>query len=367
MHALAADTGGFLAENTNNLRAGLRELLADTETYYVLAYEPTNTRRDGGFRRIEVRVPGVPGLKVRTRSGYFAPDDRRLAVAAPTAEAEARRAEQRRAEMYTALSSLAPLSAIPVRLSADFVSLAPGGSQVVVSGNVDVATLPFVRRQGRRQATVESVAVVSDETGAVVATLPTERTTMDLTDGDYRQLLGQGLAYQKTVTLDPGRYQVRLAAREDATGLLGSAWHRVEVPDLAGGRLALSDLFLMKDGGGAAAAAGVDAGPDLRSTQALRRFGRSESLYVQLYAYNPKRDPSGSADLVAQAEVLRGGRVLATAAPEPMASGESQGAVSHLSRIRLQHFEPGDYELRVTVTDRNASALATRGVGFTVE
>ena len=78
MNALAADTGGFLVENTNNLRAGLRELLKDTETYYVLAYEPTNTRRDGGFRRIEVRLPGVPGVKVRTRSGYFAPDDRRL-------------------------------------------------------------------------------------------------------------------------------------------------------------------------------------------------------------------------------------------------------------------------------------------------
>ena len=88
MHALAADTGGFLAENSNNLRAGLRELLKDTETYYVLAYEPTNTKRDGAFRRIEVRVPGVSGLKIRTRSGYFAPDDRR---------AEAPRAAPRRA------------------------------------------------------------------------------------------------------------------------------------------------------------------------------------------------------------------------------------------------------------------------------
>ena len=82
MNALAADTGGFLVENSNNLRAGLREMLKDTETYYVLAYEPTNTKRDGGFRRIEVRLPGVPGARVRTRSGYFAPDDRRVGAAA---------------------------------------------------------------------------------------------------------------------------------------------------------------------------------------------------------------------------------------------------------------------------------------------
>ena len=108
MNALAADTGGFLVENSNNLRAGLREMLKDTETYYVLAYEPTNTKRDGGFRRIEVRLPGVPGARVRTRSGYFAPDDGRLGVTDGTAEAEARRAEQRRAEMRTALNSRTP-------------------------------------------------------------------------------------------------------------------------------------------------------------------------------------------------------------------------------------------------------------------
>jgi hypothetical protein len=365
MNALAADTGGFLVENSNNLRAGLREMLKDTETYYVLAYEPTNTKRDGGFRRIEVRLPGVPGARARTRSGYFAPDDGRLGATDVAAEAEARRAEQRRSEMRTALTSLAPLVAMPVRLSADFVSVDPGVGQVVVSGSVDVATLPFVRRSDRRQATVESVALVYDDTGAVAATLPTERSAMDLSDADYEQLLREGLPYQRATPLPPGRYTVRLATREDATGLLGSAWQRVEVPDLAASRLTLSSLFLLKDGGAGGAPAGPDATPALLTAQARRRFRRTESLYVQLYAYNPKRDASGAIDLVAQAEVWRGGVVLGTAAPEPMEQG--QGPVPHTSRIKLQRFEPGDYELRVTVTDHNANAIASRSVGFTVE
>jgi hypothetical protein len=267
--------------------------------------------------------------------------------------------------MRTALNSLAPLNAIPVRLSADFLSLDPGVTQVVVSGSVDVATLPFVRRRDRRQATVESVALVYDEKGAVAATLPTERTAMDLADADYGQLLREGLAYQKAVPLPPGRYQVRLAVREDATGLLGSAWQRVEIPELAPGRLALSSLFLLKEGGPNEAPASPDAVPTLLTAQALRRFSRTESLYVELYAYNPKRDASGAIDLVAQAEVWRGGVVLGTAAPEPMEQG--QGPVPHTSRIRLQRFEPGDYELRVTVTDHNANAMASRSVAFTVE
>jgi hypothetical protein len=160
---------------------------------------------------------------------------------------------------------------------------------------------------------------------------------------------------------------VRLAVREDATGLLGSAWQRVEIPDLAPGRLTLSSLFLLKEAGPNDAPASPDAAPVLLTAQALRRFHRTESLYVQLYAYNPKRDASGAIDLVSQAEVLRGGVLLGTAAPEPMEQGETQGPVPHISRIKLQRFDPGDYELRVTVTDRNASAMATRLVQFTVD
>jgi len=43
------------------------------------------------------------------------------------------------------------------------------------------------RRRDHRQATVERVALVYDETGAVATTLPTERSAMDLTDADYER------------------------------------------------------------------------------------------------------------------------------------------------------------------------------------
>ncbi|MEO8185352.1 MAG: VWA domain-containing protein, partial [Deltaproteobacteria bacterium] len=67
MHALASDSGGFLVQNTNDLTTGLRRILNDTETYYLIAYESTNTKRDGAFRKVEVRLPGVRDLKIRTR------------------------------------------------------------------------------------------------------------------------------------------------------------------------------------------------------------------------------------------------------------------------------------------------------------
>src|SRR5262245_34578446 len=198
--------------------------------------------------------------------------------------------------MTTALNSLAPLNGIDVRLSADFVSLQDGATQLVVSGSVDVAKLPFVRLPGRRQATLESVAVAFDEQGEAVATLQTERTAMDLSDADFAGVLEAGIPYQKAVALKPGRYQVRLAAREDATGLLGSAWQWVDIPEISADRLMLSSLFLLQEG--EPKAPSPDAGaPDLRNAQALRRYHRSESLYAQIYAYNPKKDEAGATKL----------------------------------------------------------------------
>jgi VWFA-related protein len=368
MNSLAADTGGFMVQNSNDLRDGLKQMLRDSETYYVLAYEPSNTKRDGSFRKIEVRLPGVRGVKVRTRSGYLAPDDRRASLAAGPSEIEARRAEQRQAEMRTALYSLAPLSTIPVRLSADFVSSDGGATQLVVSGHVGVETLPFVRLRGRYQATIEAAAVVQGEDGATAATLPTERSVMDLSDAEYRQLLARGLAYERAIAVPPGQYQVRFAVREDAMGLLGSAWQRIEVPNLAPDRLTLSSLFLLKENQSGQVPRDPDGPPDLSSAQALRRYHRGDSLYAQVYAYNAKRDASGAVNLVSQAEILRGGQSLGTAAPEPIEPAAAPGApLPHTTRIRLQRFEPGDYELRLTVTDRNASAMATRRVAFTID
>lgn len=364
MHALAADTGGFLVEDSNDLRAGLREILKDTETYYLLAYESTNPRRDGAFRRVEVRLPGRRDLKVRTRSGYFAPDDRRLR--APVTEAGARRQEQRESEIGAALGALAPLNGIPVRLSADFVSLDGATCQLVVSGSVGVSALSFAVRGDRRHAAVETAGLVFDEAGQVAATLPASRTAMDLTEAEYAELVRRGLSYQRMVALKPGRYQVRLAVREDATGLLGSAWRRLELPDLTLGRLAASSLFLMRDERPAGVAPGADAAPALRSVQGLPRFGRADSLYVQLQAYNVRQDADARADLLVQAAVLRKGVVLATAAPEVM-EGSAASPPVHVSRIALQPFEPGDYELRVTLTDRRANASVARVAPFTVE
>ncbi len=69
LRTLAEGTGGLAVVDTNDLGGGLARVASELSSYYLLAYSPANTRRDGRYRRIEVRVK-VPGTTVRARPGY---------------------------------------------------------------------------------------------------------------------------------------------------------------------------------------------------------------------------------------------------------------------------------------------------------
>src|SRR5512143_769903 len=73
--ALALDTGGFVVKNSNDLSGGISRVSSESRAYYLLGYNPTDLRRDGKFRKIEVRIkpPKGKGLTIRARRGYFAP------------------------------------------------------------------------------------------------------------------------------------------------------------------------------------------------------------------------------------------------------------------------------------------------------
>src|SRR5215510_3637361 len=66
---LADDTDGTAIINTNNIDGMLRRIVDDLSSYYLIGYYTTNTKLDGRFRTISVRLKR-PGITVRARKGY---------------------------------------------------------------------------------------------------------------------------------------------------------------------------------------------------------------------------------------------------------------------------------------------------------
>ena len=66
---LADETDGTSIINTNNIDGMLRRVVDDLSSYYLMSYYTSNTKLDGRFRSISVRVKR-DGVRVRARKGY---------------------------------------------------------------------------------------------------------------------------------------------------------------------------------------------------------------------------------------------------------------------------------------------------------
>jgi VWFA-related protein len=86
LQTLAEATDGLAAVNSNDIDKGLRRITDDLSSYYLLGYYSTNTKLDGQFRNIAVKVK-QPGIDVRARRGYKAPTEREVTEARAAASA----------------------------------------------------------------------------------------------------------------------------------------------------------------------------------------------------------------------------------------------------------------------------------------
>ena len=74
---IAEATGGqaFFPTTMKDVEASYDKVVAQIRAQYSLAYSSTNTKQDGAWRKVEIRItrPDLKGTKILARRGYFAP------------------------------------------------------------------------------------------------------------------------------------------------------------------------------------------------------------------------------------------------------------------------------------------------------
>jgi VWFA-related protein len=79
IQTLATQTGGHAYFGRNDVDQEIATSLTDGNTYYTLAYSPSNRDFRGEFRKLKITVIQRPDLKVQTRDGYYAMPDNQTA------------------------------------------------------------------------------------------------------------------------------------------------------------------------------------------------------------------------------------------------------------------------------------------------
>jgi hypothetical protein len=157
---------------------------------------------------------------------------------------------------------------------------------------------------------------------------------------------------------------VRVAARDDKTGSVGSAAQWIDIPDLSSKKLTLSSLLL----GGHISTSVQDKKGDEVLFSVDHRFARESTLTFFTIIYNAATTAAPKLD--AQIEILRGGGqrvVMSPVLPVVVEANADLARIPYGANVGLKTLAPGRYVLKVTVTDRNANARAINQVVFDVE
>jgi Ca-activated chloride channel family protein len=75
LRKMSTDTGGraYFPQGADDLLEDFRQIENELRSQYLVAYSPSNSNRDGSFRRIEVRIAGRSDVRLVHRRGYYAP------------------------------------------------------------------------------------------------------------------------------------------------------------------------------------------------------------------------------------------------------------------------------------------------------
>jgi VWFA-related protein len=371
---LAHETGGLFMHDNNDIGGMLKKVIDDGQGYYLLGYHPDASTFDAKtgqpkFHNLSVRVK-TAGLHVRYRSGFFGTSDR---TAAPVAQ-------DRRSQLTHALFSPFGSGALHVRLTGLY-SQTVKGPYVTGLFHFDPRELQFADEPDDwHKAVVDVVAMTFGDSGQMVDVVD-KTWTMRLKGDTYQRVLKAGMVYRMNVPVKrPGAYQVRIALRDTANGLVGSATQFVEVPDVSKGHLALSGLVLQgeKQTAAPAAAAAAEGAegqvdePDPNATAAVRIFKPGTPIVYGYQILNAQADGAKKPELEVQTRLFRDGQEVYKGAPKAMESGPAEDPKRLVGGGRMQLGEkitPGDYVLQVIVTDKLAKgkyAMAAQSMDFEV-
>jgi hypothetical protein len=222
---LAGQTGGVAIVGTNNFADGFKNIVEDSSTYYVLGYR-TPPRYDGKFHEITVRVKR-PGVQVRARKGYYALKEK------PAVEPDV---------LHQLLTSPMALPGLTMKASSTVLrGTAPNGLlQFTLEFDED---LPFEDKGGTFANRVEISYLAADAEGNTKATA-SKTLDMNIRPEVREKAAEEGLRFATEMALPPGKYQIRLAAKESVSGKAGSVFWDVEIPDYASAPLTMSELVL---------------------------------------------------------------------------------------------------------------------------
>jgi VWFA-related protein len=360
LRELAEQTGGIASVNTNSLTNTFNQIVQANSRYYVLGYYPPEHKRDGRFHRIEVKAKR-PGLRIAARRGYGSPRGRtaeerkRDEEARRAREAKRPNADKTSTQLREVLTSPLMQSGLNFTVHAAPFKNTQKEASVALSIEIDGDRLQYAapNAQGMSANKIELSLYGIGENGKALAGT---RTILDLTlrPETRERVKTFGVRVNPRISLPPGRYHLRIGAREEVAGMTGTVFYDLDVPDFRKDKLMMGGLLLASNMGQQTPS--IQPDPVLQKVMPAAATSRREfsqrdliAVYTEIYD-NLGAQMARNIDVAVRIVSEDGKEVLAirdTLENGGVAPKKPWDLYGYTRDIALKNVAPGRYALRV--------------------
>jgi len=361
LYGLASDTGGKALLDNNDLSRGVVMAQQSVASYYIIGYYSSNQALDGKFRRIKITLAdGNEGAKLEYRQGYFGGREWNKFT---TADKER--------QLLDALMQGDFITDLTIQMEVNYFQLNSAEYYVPLVAKIPGSELALARRRGAEHTEIVFIGEVKDEYNATITNLR-DHVDVKLSGETAAELAHRPIEYEAGFVVLPGTYSIKLLARDEETGRIGTYMTKFTIPNLnkVQERIPISSVVLSGqrvDRRDALYTANKSKTPSVDPLiqdgielmpSVTRVFSRRNDMYIYLQAY--QRGATPQQPLVAFVTFYRG----QTKAFETPPLGVTEELPNRLKTVPLKFdlslskLPPGKYDCQVTVLDPTGKKAA---------
>jgi GWxTD domain-containing protein len=276
-------------------------------------------------------------------------------------------------DLEAVVNSKITYNILPVKVRADYIPLTQSTTLSNITVQLDNKDLQFEDKNGVSKAVVNMYGRITSLSRRVVSVFEEPVTVEGPTAMLEAQTKRQSI-YQKSIPLSPGMYRLNVVVKDVIGGNMNNYELALHVPRLEEDKLSASSLILAdllekvptrNIGTGQFVIGDAKVRPRVNET-----FRREEKMGIYTQLYNFKQDettkkPNGTIEY----EVVKHGTnqtVLDFTEDVASLAGSSSRQITIEKLLPLKDLDPGQYTLKLKVTDRAANQTLTPSATFTV-
>jgi VWFA-related protein len=363
----AANTGGFVIMNTNDILGGVEKIGKEQSQYYVLGYSPSESP-EGSCHTLKVKVERS-GTIVRSRRGYCNVRPRDLLAGSSV---EKRMQIQASAEMAGNVTG---------SMEVPFFYISPNTARVNLALEIPSDSVKFEKAKGKMHAEVNILGIAYKPDNAIAARF-SDTVNLDFADQQEVDKFSKApFHYENQFEISSGEYvfKVVFSSGNESFGKLEKP---LVIDPYNGNQFALSGLALSNQARRAPEQASGSSFALLDRTRliahgmeiipsASNRFKTTESAAIYAEVYEPllaAPHPPHVGIKVIVRDRKSGAKKLDIGIPNTDSSIEKGSLVIRLGlQLPLNSLTPGSYELQLGAADSAGHASEFRSSDFEVE